>query len=225
MKVMKAMKVNKKHIEFLRGHVVVYGTTRHGKTYTVLRSLLKEKVGVFLFNSQYETCPRGFIKADGSTSIEVIISALKKGKKINFCPALDEEKRFKQMIYIIDKLFRAGFDEDNYIKFVVDEIHLYDEKEVLRKLKTIPTGGLKFGLEGVWITQRPQNLHKTFVSQSTYLIFFRTFGEDKYFKGYNIPIEEINKRIDANGKKDNRGRTFSYCLLHHWSIVEGAYRI
>lgn len=201
------------HINLEDCHTVVFGMTRHGKTYAMKKTLNVVKEGVFFFNTQHEEMPKNFRDATGANSFEQIIDALERGQKINYLPALDKEKRQKELELIIRRLYDG---EKRNIRFVVDESHLF-KKSALNMLQEIATTGLRFGIKAVFITQRGALLDNTLISQSNKFVFFYTPNTDKeYFRGYGFPVEEIAEKIN------NEKYVF---VTYDGKNLEGAYKI
>lgn len=194
-------------------HIVVLGLTRHGKTYALKKSLASVSEGVFFFNTQLEEMPGTFIDASGANAWEQIDGLLEEGRKVNFLPSTDKEARQKQLQVIIKKLYDG---RKRNIRFVVDEAHLF-KKEALAAVQEIATTGLRFGIRGVFISQRGALLDNTLISQSNQYIFFYMNNHDReYFKNYGFPIEEIQERI--NGEK------YLFCTYDNKEI-KGAFKI
>lgn len=201
------------HIDLPEAHMTVLGQTQHGKTHLIKNTLNTVKGGgVFFFNTQLEPMPKNFIEASGANSWEQILGALEAGKKINFIPTTDSEKRSKQLETIIKKLY-DGQKRD--IRFVVDEAHLY-KKGALSKMQEIATTGLRFGIKGIWISQRGALLDNTLISQSNFYVFFYLgLTDQKYFREYGFPMEEIQSRINKE--------KYLFCT-YDGKEIEGAYK-
>lgn len=199
-------------INFENGHSTIIGITRSGKTYATKKSLEKVKEGVIFFNTQYEEMPSSFIKVNAKDDIKVIINALKANKKINYIPQLNGNIRDKELIYLVNSLYRRNSEKKIYL--VVDEVHLY-EKETLKALIKVATTGLRFGIYGIWISQRPANIDNTLMTQSNQFIIFKTNMESSYFDRYGIPSEEIKSRLKEN---------YSYCI-YDFIEVRGPYKV
>lgn len=200
-------------IDFSKGHSTVIGITRSGKTYATKESLKKVKEGVLFFNTQLENMPDNFLKANKKTRIDVIIKALNKGLKVNYEPDTEQEVREKELEILIRAMYQKGLKK-KYI--VVDEVHLY-KKEGLKSMIQVATTGLRFGIAGIWISQRPANIDNTLMTQSNQFIIFNTNMESEYFKRYGIPADEIKSRIEKKG-------AFSYCT-YDFMQVEGAFKV
>ncbi len=201
-------------INFKNGHSTVIGITRSGKTYATKKSLEKVKEGVLFFNTQYEEMPTNFIKVNAYDDVKVIINALKANKKINYIPQLDSNIRDKELIYLIDNLYKRNSEKRIYL--VVDEVHLY-EKESLKALVKVATTGLRFGIYGIWISQRPANIDNTLMTQSNQFVIFATNMENSYFDRYGIPAEKIKEKLKAGGQ-------FAYCI-YDFMEVRGSYKV
>lgn len=201
-------------INFSQGHSTVIGITRSGKTYATKKSLENVKEGVLFFNTQLEEMPKIFIKCDADTNISVMINALKQGKKINYIPNwINEEFREKEVVHLVRKLYQSNIKK---IYFVVDEVHLYNNL-ALKELIKVATTGLRFGIYGIWISQRPANIDNTLMTQSNQFIIFDTNMESGYFKRYGIPADEIKERIGKGGK-------YSYCT-YNFKEVRGPFKV
>jgi hypothetical protein len=185
------------------GHCTVIGMTQNGKTFTVSHLLQEQKRGVIYFNTQMEDL-NGYIKVDKNTKFSIILKLLKKNHKLNYFPSSRLNEQFNEITFLIDQLFENGnFSKSNFIYFVVDEAHLFKKKS-LESICRIATGGLRFGLHGVFLSQRPANLDNTIMTQSTDMLIFFCSMESQYFKNYNIPIEMILAMIKDHGK-------YSFC--------------
>lgn len=197
--------------EFKKGHTVVVGLTQSGKTYTVKESLLKVHQGVLFFNTQQEGL-QGYIKADKKTSFAQILKLLKLGHKINYLPDSRLKVQFYEIEFLINQLFENGnFNKDKSIFIVIDEAHLFTGKS-LDAITRIATSGIRWGLNGIFISQRPANLSNTLMSQSTHMLIFMCNMESQYFKNYSIPIEEILENIKNKGK-------YSFCEYDFLTIT------
>ena len=196
------------------GHTVVVGLTRCGKTWAVKESLKGQKNGTLFFNPQMELFGEDFVSADGSSQIGRIKDAIEQGYKVNFIPSTDLERQSLQLAFLIKSLY-DGCTRDMIL--VVDEVHLFTAKEVKRELIRVATTGLRFGIRGVWISQRPAEIFNTLMTQSNKFVIFKTNMESNYFDRYRIPGEEIAQRIKAGG-------LYSYCTFD-WSEVQGPFKV
>lgn len=209
---LKRMKVIKE-IPLGDEHTTVLGLTRHGKTYALKKTLSQAKEGVFFFNTQLETMPSNFVEASGDNSWEQIDYLLQQGKKVNFLPDTDKERRQKQLKIIIKNLYDGS---KRSVRFVVDEAHLF-KKDSLAMVQEIATTGLRFGIKGVFISQRGALMDNTLISQSNKYVFFYMGQHDReYFKNYGFPMEDIQQRIG--------GEKYLFCTYDNKKI-EGSFKI
>jgi DNA helicase HerA-like ATPase len=179
-------------------HVTVIGRTQSGKTYAINRILKEQKLGVLFFNTQLEELP-GYILIDKNTKFSIIKNLLKKGYKLSYNPSTRLEIQAKEISFLIDQLFENGnFNKEHSIFFVIDEVHLFT-KEGLNEVHRIATGGIKYGLNGVFLSQRPAQISNVLMTQSTEMIIFFVNMESQYFKNYEIPIQIILQNIQKNG--------------------------
>lgn len=202
------------YIDFGKGHTTVVGTTQMGKTYAVHRSVEQLSNGILFFNVQQIEVSNKFLDADGSDDSEVIIAALRKGKKINFIP--DRENRWKQLKAIVKVLYRAAERQPLDIYIIVDECHLAD-RDALAACREIATTGIRWGIKAIYISQRPALMDNTLMTQSMRFVFFRTGMEDKYLDGHGFPAAQINERIKAGGQ-------YAY-VVWDFNELKGAYKV
>lgn len=196
-------------IDFTGGHTTVIGITRSGKTYATQKSLLAQPLGVLFFNTQHEEMER-FTLADKRNDFRQISKRINGGGKVDYRPDTMPEMAEKELSYIIDNLFLTRTDKPMIL--AVDEVHLYRQAG-LKQCIRLATTGLRFGLTGVWISQRPANIDNTLMTQSHLFVIFDTNMEANYFKRYGIPQEDIQRRIRSGGQ-------YSYCT-YDWKTVMG----
>jgi hypothetical protein len=179
-------------------HSTVLGITRHGKTYATIKSLAHIKnEAVFFFNTGHEKVPGGFTDVDPRYhEWEQVEYLLSKNKKINWIPSTRIDEMQKQVIYIIDKLYNG---EKRNMRLVIDEVHLF-QKESLKAIQRIATTGLRWGMRGVFISQRPAKVDNTLYSQSTNHVIFALGSADyQYLHGQGFPIDKLQEFV--NGEK------------------------
>jgi hypothetical protein len=185
------------------GHSIVIGKTQQGKTYATQKILLEQNKGTLFFNTQLEDL-KGYINVDRNTTFKQIKQLLKLGKKLNYMPYPLLKIQFQEIQFLINLLFSSGgFTKNDNIYVVIDEVHLFT-KEAQDSIERIATSGLRFGLNGIFLSQRPANMSNTLMSQSNEMLIFKCSMESQYFKSYGIPIEEILQSIESNGK-------YSFC--------------
>lgn len=199
-------------IDFQLGHMAVCGRSRHGKTYTISRLLLKEKSGVIFFNTGLQPMPKGYIIGNGNADMDVLISTLDSGGKINFIPHANHAIAQGQLSAIINALFNGSKHD---VIIAVDEAWEY-KGIALTALRKVARRGLYWGMKLVPIVQRLANLNNDLMTQCESKVIFALNSEKGYFQRYELPFDEFMRRIKEKGK-------YSYCV---WSDAEvkGAYR-
>jgi hypothetical protein len=179
-----------KAFELENEHTTVMGITRHGKTYATILTLSKlAGEGVLFFNTQHETVPPNYVEFNPDLhSWEQIENLLKKNRKINFLPSTDPEQMQKQLSGIIRKLYNG---EKRNLRLAIDEVHLF-KKTSLNDLIRVATTGLRWGIKGIFLTQRPAKVDNTLLTQSTKHIIFRVGLNDyDYLQQHGFPAEQL----------------------------------
>jgi DNA helicase HerA-like ATPase len=180
-------------------HCTVIGRTQSGKTWAVNRILKNQPRGVLFFNTQLEDLPN-YIVVDKRTKFIQIRELLKKGYKLSYNPSTKLEVQAQEISFLIEQLFENGnFDKIHNIFVVIDEVHLFT-KEGLSEICRIATGGVKYGLNGIFLSQRPAQISNVLMTQSSAMVIFFVNMESQYFKNYEIPIEPILHEISVNGQ-------------------------
>jgi hypothetical protein len=208
------LKRGKRLIDLKDGHTTVIGLTRSGKTVAVKESLKGLSCGALFFNTQLETMPNGFIRADGTSTMGKIKAAIEKGYKVNFVPSTDLMVQQKQLECIIQCLYDGRSRE---MVLVVDEVHLFNDRDIKRQLIRVATTGLRFGIHGVWISQRPAKIENTLMTQSNKFVMFQLNMEFQYLKGHHIPGEEVAAILKKAGK-------YAYCEFD-WREINGPFKV
>ena len=175
---------------------MVIGGTGTGKTFFVTR--LCERLDTFIFvNTQEETEVESVCQVVTSEP-EDIMELLGEGyTKIEFIPSEDLDEAMEQLSEIREILFNLGAalyprkpPEDPTINYIIDESQLYMPKMSRTDLDNIATRGRRWGVRGIFLTQRPQLLSSTAINLCSQQVIFLTGQyESKYFSGYKIPIE------------------------------------
>lgn len=187
--------------EVFKGHhSFVCGMTQNGKTHFVRKKLQETKQPVIFFNPQRESMP-GFIEANKYHKPSQIMKALKMGKKINFITSLDDKETALELYFLTEQLFGAGLAKNNPVIFAVDETHIQNNyKEGKNALIKIANRGLTFGINAVFISQRPANVPYTIVTQADRHYIFKTGFEKEYFTRKGIDYKEVARLIEQAGK-------------------------
>lgn len=174
-------------------HMTVLGKTQHGKTWGTLHSLGRIKEGVIYFNTNHSQVTTAYTESSRGNTVDQLFNAVKKGRKINYVPSDRIEVQEKELAYIVDQLFK----KDIKIRLAVDEVHLF-RKEGLEAMRRIATAGLGREKKGVWISQRPANVHNDLITQSNVHVYYNMSGHDvAYCERYGIPAEEMQALVKA----------------------------
>jgi hypothetical protein len=118
-------------MERFKAHTSVIGTTGTGKTYATNRLILKENCGSLYFNTNRVRLSSNWTCGHSGHDIRTIIKFIKSGGHLNYLP--DRTMREKELIYLIDKFFEAGFTEYHPFIFAVDECHLYKRQRIYQR--------------------------------------------------------------------------------------------
>ena len=196
------MPVKQKYIEFGDIHTTVFGVTGSGKTYGVLHSIKRVKEAVIFFNTKHDTqVPNTFLTMTPDNSYIQLKRAIVRGRKINFLPSRDERQRDTNLSNIIRFLFDSS---DLIVYLVVDEVHLYQKRNVYYRLMEVATCGRSFGhnsgIRGVWMSQRPANISNNLMTQSERFIVFQCALESQYLKRYGFPVETMDSLFKRGGQ-------------------------
>lgn len=185
-------------------HTTVVGKSQMGKTFAVHRSAEKVKQGVLFFNAQQIAVSNAWTKATGADDADMLVKSLRKGHKINFYP--NRENRWKQLKVIVDVLYKASESSILDIYVIADECHLMamsgqkDGKMALNAVKEIATTGLRWGLKGIFISQRMALIDNTLMTQSNQYVFFRTSMENQYMEAKDFPFDDIQAKVISGGE-------------------------
>jgi hypothetical protein len=175
-------------------HSTVLGITRHGKTYATIKSLERlNNEAVFFYNTQHEKVGKSWTTVDPRLhEWEQVEYLLAKGKKINWLPSTKIDDMQKEIIFIVEKLYNG---EMRNVRVAFDEVHLFT-KGALKQIQRVATTGLRWGMRGVFISQRPAKVDNTLYTQSTNHVIFALGSADyQYLHGQGFPIEELKQKV------------------------------
>ena len=199
-------------------HTFVCGMTQSGKTTFVMNQLKKSKCPVFFFNPQRVDLGSEYIRVNIKTAIwQHVLRALRRGEKIDFVPQLEDATASKELEFLVNRLFEAGFTKDKPVIVAIDEAHMVsDYKEGKRALRKVANRGLTYGVHAVFISQRPANVEYTILTQSDQHVIFKTGYEREYFTRKGLDYAEIKNKIQAKGDH-------AYVVWNGYEL-SGAYR-
>ncbi|MCK4499451.1 DUF87 domain-containing protein [Candidatus Babeliales bacterium] len=184
-------------------HNLIIGTTGSGKTYFVAK--LTQKFNTFIFvNTQEEEDVEAICQAVTSTPADILDLFGRGYTKIEFVPSENAEEAVEQLEEIRQILFNLGASlypkrrpDDPSMNYIIDEGQLYAPKMARTDLDNIGTRGRRWGVRGIFLTQRPQLFSSTLINMCELQLIFRTGQyEAKYFNGYKIPVEAHKEWLD-----------------------------
>lgn len=197
-------------------HTAVVGITRSGKTYFADWMFRNVSGLAVYYNTQLE------VKIEQSSDVWVdnfndFRKAYNKGyRKICFNPNEDEEVALEELILLIDTLFSMGRAINKnavetpspFVHLFIDEAHEYSPKQSPNpKIDRVFKRGLRWGIVGVAISQRPAEVsHGILANCDNHVIFRCGDYEMPYFQRYKIPISK------GKGESDE-GASASYLWL------------
>lgn len=159
-------------------HRCYFGKTLSGKTTKAIKDLESATGYGRVFINLIDTNKfKGFEQINKKTDALLLINLLKNKRKVQYnCDA----KTFDREVLTIQKIVESV---ENCI-IVIDEAHLL-ETETTKKLEQIWTGGRHKNVYGWAISQRPQLLSRTMLTQSELIVFKLDF-EDTWLKSYGL---------------------------------------
>jgi hypothetical protein len=168
----------------------VSGQPRKGKSYYVQEKLNKSGLSVLYITTKKENF-KGYIQADIESPLKLISDALELKHKILY--KVDYNAKFykKEIELLIKMLF--GLKSRGFRCIVVfDECHNYaQEGESDNPIFRIAQEGLT-ELQTIFISQFPSGVPKRILrSCELHTFFSMTNYEEKYFKSYGLPTDDI----------------------------------
>lgn len=159
-------------------HRCYFGKTQSGKTTKAIKDLnALPNYGRVFINLIDVKKFEGFEQVSKKTDIDLFKNLLRNKRKVQYnC----DENTFDKEIILIKKIVESI---GNCI-VVIDESHLM-KKETINEVKKIWTGGRHKNIYGWAISQRPQLLDRTMLTQSE-LIIFRLDFEDSWLASYGV---------------------------------------
>jgi len=194
-------------------HACIFGATGSGKTTYANQILRAWKGPALAINTQGE--PLFGAKVSLSMRDDELVSLLRKGHKLNLEPPPDDNQARLILDALIPRLIGRAVWKPRLL-LLVDEAHVYAPNGKGSPLQLIARRGRKWGVCGLWISQRPADLSKTLVTQAGQVAIFETMWETTYFRSYGLDVDEIKRRIEAGGP-------YSY-VVWHGSRLEGPYK-
>lgn len=169
----------------LDGHEVVIGRTQSGKTYYAVKARAHFWRGPILFFNPQGFPAVGFVDVTGKDDVGQILQALRAGLRLSYIPSDRDEVAEKELSVLVDAVFSAGWPVPGLL-FVADEAQDFPSP-----LRRIARRGLARGVTGVFISQRPAEMHNTLLTQAIRHVIFSSAWESQYFKRYGLDAEKI----------------------------------
>jgi hypothetical protein len=196
-------------------HATVLGITQNGKTFASLKSMVrvKDRAGIF-FNVQDVSVPNGFVDVRvKENDWEQVERLLEQKRKINWIPSTNPDEMQKEVVFLINKLYNGKVRN---VIVAIDEVHLL-EKQSLKACIRLATTGIRWGLYGVFISQRPAKVDNTLYSQSTKHVLFALSNVDyKYLENQSFPSDDIKEVV--------KGQKYVFAVYDQREVT-GAYTI
>jgi len=192
-------------------NILLWGRTRSGKSlYTKMKILhelerLKKYAIIIDPQNEYDKYKK--------TSKKKFIDDLKKYRIIRYVP---KGNTIKERIEDVDELYKMIYDNLRNCYIIVDEAPKVggQQHQLSLGLDMLVTGGLKWGLRCVLITQRIQMIDKTLSGNCTCKIIFKVEDDIdwKKVRDYNGEVYQF-LRFDAKGK-------LPYCVVKDGVVVK-----
>jgi len=170
-------------------HTSILGETQTGKT-LLANHLFSITGGLFIDIEDV-----GDIKAQATltrrNSPAQFVRTLRKYKYVKYVPSEREAKSLLEVKWV----WRALKKLNKNIFVYVDEIQNWGGSRK-NAFDVYAIRGLKYGIHLVAISQRPQNISKTILTQSPTVVIFDISGmEKKYFEDKGLPYEDIKNNL------------------------------
>lgn len=192
-------------------HKDVLGSTGSGKS-RVAKMIAREWPGPGLFiDPEEDTADGGWpgIRLTGQEDVYDILDALSHGEKLYWIPNPEPKAVLTVLAILVKKLLAPRMKWGNLL-LAVDECHLYAPQGKPSPLLRVSLQGRKHQVFGMWISPRPQNLHRNLITQSQCHVLFRLDWEDAYYRAYGLPADAI---------KQGTAEEFSYVVLRRGKVM------
>ena len=197
----------------LGGHEVVIGRTQSGKTHYAVKARANFWRGpVLFFNPQGFPPPGDYIAVTGRDNLGQIMQALRAGLRLSYIPSDRDEIAEQELSCLVGAVFSADWPQSGGLLFVADE-----SQDFSRPLRRIARRGLARGVTGVFISQRPAEMHNTLLTQAIRHVIFSSAWESQYFKRYGLDADKIAGLLAAAPK-------YSYLVVAN-GCISGPYQV
>lgn len=186
-------------------HESVCGVTRSGKSHYATARGREHPGPVLVIDPQDSQCwpwPRA---GGGDAAGDVFRQA---GRGVVFVPSDNDKHARAQVAYLIGELFaRAmatgpqGFARRPWL-VLCDEAQVYaPQGGPDAGYGRIARRGLRWGIEGCFISQRPQDVSKAVLSQCTRHVIFWSEFQTQYWQRYGIPGDQVQLLLELGRKR------------------------
>ncbi len=186
--------------------------TRSGKSHFAAARASWHDGPVLVIDPQDSPCWR-FPRASGRNTAREVIAAARAGGVV-YVPSWDDKKGRAEVVLLVAEVVEAarragaaaGRAKHSWL-IVCDEAQAYaPEGGAAGGLHLIARQGLRWGVQGVFISQRPADIAKAVISQAVRHYIFEpgAYGAP-YFDKYGIPGEEVRRLLDL-GREQFAGR-------------------
>lgn len=189
-----------------KSHCCIFGATSSGKTYLaghLFQSLPNYNI---FFNVQYEPAISRDFNGFECCGLDEFCEMMEAGaRRIVYNPeSEDPAGQAEECKEIIDILFSMGKIINQagrrfvWCHLYIDEVHiLSSKKSPYPPIDRIATQGKRFGVAGIFISQRPALVSQTLITQSDRQMIFRCNSyEIPYFERYGYPISDFQSWLN-----------------------------
>ena len=191
----------------LDGHEVVVGRTQSGKTHYAINARAEDWGGpVLFFNPQgFPVSGRKWVSCSGHSIVAQLIQVLKQGLKLAYVPSDNDAIAVQELNQLVDLSFSGSWPSAGLL-FIADEA-----QDFAGPLRRIARRGLARGVTGVFISQRPAEMHNTLLTQAIRHVIFASAWESQYFKRYGLDADFIQQTLAT-------AKPYSYAVLEQGKI-------
>jgi len=186
----------------------IFGATSSGKTYMAGHLFASLPNWNIFFNTQFEPVLHKKFGGYEVTGISALTKALEdKHRRIVYTPHSEtpqgqqaELSEIIDILFAMGRIFNTKGDRVIWCHLYVDEVHLLSPKKApFDRLDRVATQGKRFGVIGVFISQRPALVSQTLITQSDKQIIYRcNTYEIPYFERYGYPIADHFDWLDQD---------------------------
>lgn len=177
------------------GHEFVCGRTGSGKSvYAVKRGLAHAGPCLYIDPQEQDDLPARWPRTGSQNMISQILSLARRGGVV-YVPDRRLKEAQREIRGLIGCLF-AGRPWSPPLLLIVDEAQVFaPEGGADSPLTWIALRGRRWGVQGLFVSQRPAEVDKSVVTQCARHVVFQTAFEGPYFQRYGLPADDIRSRL------------------------------